>query len=68
MEYVGNATGIRRWRGQVTGCEYEFGAGKRLGYVDVRDGVKFIVPIRTGGAEAVFRVRDEDTGKKPEQV
>ena len=62
LAYTGKAPGVRPWRGQVTGCTYWFGQGRRVGYVDARDGVKFLTPRRTNDALPVFRVMDESLG------
>jgi len=62
LEYTGKAPGSRPWRGPVSKCVYWFGRDRRVGYVDARDGVKFIAPRRANDALPVFRVRDEDTG------
>ena len=52
MAYTGNAPTARPWRGQVTGVVYWFGGDRRIGYVDARDGIKFLTPI----GEPVFEV------------
>lgn len=58
VAYTGKAPGVRPWRGQVTGLVYWFGQDRTTGYVDARDGVKFLTPRRTNGATAVFRVME----------
>ena len=63
LEYTGKAPGIRPWTGRVTKTVYWFGADRLVGYVDARDGTKFLTPIRTGNAMPVFKVHDENRSK-----
>ena len=62
LEYVGKAPVIRTWRGGATGVFYRFGGEKRVGLVDSRDAIRFILQRVVGGAESIWRpVRDENS-------
>lgn len=64
LEYRGGASGVKPWRGRVTKAVYWFGSDRPIGYVDARDAVKFLAPIRTSEAMPVFRVYDESHGNE----
>lgn len=68
IEYLGGAPTARGWRGPFTGQAYWFGGNKRRGYVDIRDGIKMLVPRLTGGARPVFEVIRESTGNAPRKA
>jgi len=56
IEYVGKAPGVRMWPGEVTGQRYPFGADRRIGKVDIRDGLKFLTQRIGGGAERIWKL------------
>ena len=56
MEYTGQAEWPRSWKGLYTGARYLFGGSRRVGYVDIRDGLKFLTPRQTNEAKPVFRL------------
>lgn len=55
LEYTGNAPGVRLWRGAVTGVPYRFGKDQRVGLVDARDAIRFILQRTANGAVPVWR-------------
>lgn len=68
VEYVGHARRARTWLGPFTETAYLFGGDRRLCYVDIRDGIKFLTPRLSGDARPVFRLQrtwnDADSRKE----
>ena len=58
---------MKPWRGRVTKTVYWFGSERQIGYVDARDAVKFLTPVRAGGAMPVFRVWQQDYESQPSE-
>ena len=68
LRYDGLSQTARRWTGQHTGTRYWFGLDESVKYVDVRDGIKFLL-IR--GDKVFLREPDDDDhdeGDPPEAI
>lgn len=58
LEYTGKSKRVRRWPGAFTGARYRFGGDRRIGYVDARDGVKFVAQRTANGAQRTFKFHE----------